>query len=99
MEKNIAVIRGDGIGPEIVAQAVAVLERVAERFGHRFTFTEAEMGGCAIDRYGVNLPEESLRAMTKRAVGHDFSSFSWEELAGGLCNAVYRIETEEGKWS
>ena len=44
MEKNIAVIRGDGIGPEIVAQAVAVLERVAERFGHRFTFTEAEMG-------------------------------------------------------
>lgn len=60
MEKNIAVIRGDGIGPEIVDQAVAVLGRVAERFGHSFTFTEAEMGGCAIDKYGVNLPEESL---------------------------------------
>ena len=66
MEKNIAVIRGDGIGPEIVAQAVAVLERVAERFGHRFTFTEAEMGGCAIDRYGLNLPEESLRMNAKQ---------------------------------
>lgn len=47
----------------------------------------------------LHLPEEILHAMTKRAVGHDFSSFSCEELAGGLCNAVYRIETEEGKWS
>ncbi len=61
MEKNIAVIRGDGIGPEIVEQAVAVLERTAERFGHRFTFSEAMMGGCAIDACGVNLPEESLK--------------------------------------
>ncbi len=60
MEKNIAVIKGDGIGPEIVTQAMAVLERVAEKFGHRFRFTEVEMGGCAIDRYGVNLPEDSL---------------------------------------
>lgn len=61
MEKNIAVIRGDGIGPEIVEQAVAVLERTAERFGHRFTFSEAMMGGCAIDACGINLPEESLQ--------------------------------------
>ena len=45
----------------------------------------------------LHLPEESLHAMTKRAVGHDFSSFSCEELAGGLCNAVYRIETEDRK--
>lgn len=60
MEKNIAVIRGDGIGPEIVEQAIAVLRRTADRFGHRFTFSEAIMGGCAIDAFGVNLPEESL---------------------------------------
>ena len=60
MEKNIAVIRGDGIGPEIVEQAIAVLRRTADRFGHRFTFSEAIMGGCAIDTFGVNLPEESL---------------------------------------
>ena len=60
MEKNIAVIHGDGIGPEIVDQAIAVLRRVAERFDHRFTFSEAAMGGCAIDAFGVNLPEESL---------------------------------------
>ena len=45
----------------------------------------------------LHLPEEILRAMTKRAIGHDFSSFSCEELAGGLCNAVYRIETEDRK--
>ena len=61
MNKNIAVIRGDGIGPEIVAEAIAVLDAVAEKFGHSFTYTEAPMGGNAIDTYGVPLPEESLR--------------------------------------
>ena len=62
MQKNIALIRGDGIGPEIVAQAARVLERVTEKFGHRFTFIEAPMGGCAIDQFGVSLPESSLAA-------------------------------------
>ena len=61
MNKNIAVIRGDGIGPEIVAEAIAILDAVAEKFGHSFTYTEAPMGGNAIDAYGVPLPEESLR--------------------------------------
>ena len=61
MKKNIAVIRGDGIGPEIVAQAIAVLDTVAEKFGHTFTYTEAPMGGSAIDAYGVPLPESSLQ--------------------------------------
>ena len=60
MKKNIAVIRGDGIGPEIVAEAIAVLDAVAKKFGHSFTYTEAPMGGNAIDAYGVPLPEESL---------------------------------------
>lgn len=60
MNKTIAVIKGDGIGPEIVTQAMVVLEQVAKSFGHSFRFEEAEMGGCAIDKYGVNLPEESL---------------------------------------
>ena len=41
MNKNIAVIRGDGIGPEIVGEAIAVLDAVAEKFGHSFTYTEA----------------------------------------------------------
>ena len=60
MNKTITVIKGDGIGPEIVTQAMGVLKRVAEKYGHSFTFTEAPMGGCAVDQFGVNLPQESL---------------------------------------
>ena len=60
MTKRIALISGDGIGPEIVAQAKAVLDRVAEIFGHEFTYTEVSMGGNAIDRYGDPLPQEML---------------------------------------
>ena len=60
MNKTIALIRGDGIGPEIVEQAVAVLDAVAEKFGHSFRYAEAPMGGCAIDAFGVPLPKESL---------------------------------------
>ena len=59
MEKTIAVIRGDGIGPEIVEQAIAVLDTAAKEFGHSFCYTEAPMGGCAIDEFGVPLPESS----------------------------------------
>lgn len=60
MNKTIAVIRGDGIGPEIVNEAMGVLDAVAERFGHAFTYREAPMGGCAIDEFGVPLPDSSL---------------------------------------
>lgn len=61
MVKNIAVIRGDGIGPEIVGQALAVLDKTAELFGHTFNYTDVDMGGCAIDKWGDPLPEEMLR--------------------------------------
>ena len=61
MKKNIAVIRGDGIGPEIVEQALKVLDRVAELYGHTFTYTDVDMGGCAIDRHGDPLPEAELQ--------------------------------------
>ena len=60
MNKTIAVIRGDGIGPEIVKEAMGVLDAVAEKFGHTFTYKEAPMGGCAIDEFGVPLPDSSL---------------------------------------
>ncbi len=60
MNKTIAVIRGDGIGPEIVGETLGVLDAAAARFGHTFTYKEAPMGGCAIDAFGVPLPEESL---------------------------------------
>ncbi len=60
MRKNIAVIRGDGIGPEIVSVALDVLDRVAELFGHEFVYTDVSMGGNAIDLYGDPLPDEML---------------------------------------
>ncbi len=60
MNKTIAVIRGDGIGPEIVNEAMGVLDAVAEKFGHSFIYREAPMGGCAIDEFGVPLPDSSL---------------------------------------
>ena len=61
MNKTIAIIRGDGIGPEIVGEALGVLDAVAEKFGHAFTYQEAPMGGCAIDAFGVPLPDSSLK--------------------------------------
>lgn len=60
MEKTITVIRGDGIGPEIVNQAIRVLDRIAEKFGHTFHYQDILAGGCAIDAYGASLPKESL---------------------------------------
>ena len=61
MEKKIVLIPGDGIGPEIVREAKAVLAHVAEKFGHTFSFTEIDMGGCSIDRYGEPLTDENLQ--------------------------------------
>jgi len=60
MEKNIALLRGDGIGPEIVDSAVAVLEVIAEKFGHKFNFTRYLIGGAAIDETGNPLPQETV---------------------------------------
>ena len=61
MNKTITVIKGDGIGPEIVTEAMKVLDRIAEKYGHTFTYQEILAGGCAIDVYGKSLPEESLQ--------------------------------------
>ncbi len=61
MEFNIALLRGDGIGPEIVDSAVAVLEKIGEKFGHKFNFTPYLIGGCAIDAAGKPLPEETVK--------------------------------------
>ena len=60
MEKKIAVIRGDGIGPEIVNQALKVLDKIADLYHHVFMYTDVDMGGCAIDKYGDPLPHAEL---------------------------------------
>ena len=61
MEKNIALIPGDGIGPEIVREAVRALDKTAAQFGHTFRYDEVWMGGCAIDRFGSSLPDDMLQ--------------------------------------
>jgi 3-isopropylmalate dehydrogenase len=60
MKANIVTLPGDGIGPEVVAEAVRVLEVIAEKFGHSFTYSERLMGGCSIDKFGSSLTEETL---------------------------------------
>ncbi len=60
MRAAIAVLPGDGIGPEVVAEGLAVLEAVGRRFGHTFTTRSADIGGVAIDRSGTALPPETL---------------------------------------
>ena len=86
MEFKIALIRGDGIGPEIVGEAVYVLERVGRIYGHRFIFTDVLMGGCALDETGVPLPDETVHVCLKSdavllgAVGGP----KWDALPGDL---------------
>ena len=60
MEYNIAVVKGDGIGPEIVSEAMLVLDKVGEKFGHKFNFQEVLAGGCSIDKNGIPLTDETI---------------------------------------
>ena len=76
MIKNIAVLPGDGIGPEVTEQSVSVLNAIATHFGHEFNFTYCLMGAEAIDKTGVPLPQETLNvcldsdAILFGAIGH-----------------------------
>ena len=62
MKANIVTLPGDYIGPEIIAQAVKVLQAVAEKYGHEFSFDERKLGGASIDAFGVPLTDETLAA-------------------------------------
>ena len=57
MNYKIALIKGDGIGPEVVGEAVKVMDAIGEKFGHTFEYTDILMGGCAIDEVGRSYPE------------------------------------------
>jgi 3-isopropylmalate dehydrogenase len=61
MKATICVLPGDGIGPEVTSQAIAVLSKIGSKYGHDFVFNEALMGGIAIDQTGTSLPDETLR--------------------------------------
>ncbi len=60
MEKTIALIPGDGIGPDVVAEAVKVLDAVGAKYGHKWTYKNVLAGGCAIDKFGHPLPQDQL---------------------------------------
>ncbi len=83
MEYQIVLLPGDGIGPEIVREAVKVLETVGRKFGHTFRFEKLLMGGCSIDAYGVPLTDEVLAkakaadAVLLGAVGGKVGNSSW----------------------
>jgi 3-isopropylmalate dehydrogenase len=84
MKHSIATIPGDGIGPDVVEAAVGVLEAVARRFSFELSFTEAPMGGCAIDEFGESLPAESL-AICKRSEAVLLGAVGgpkWDDLPG-----------------
>ena len=90
MEKNIAVIKGDGIGPEIVTESMKVLDKVAEKFGHKFNYTQLLMGGCSIDANGVPLTDETVAAckasdaVLMGSIGGDTTTSPWYKLPANL---------------
>ncbi|MBZ0187905.1 MAG: hypothetical protein K8F91_16785, partial [Candidatus Obscuribacterales bacterium] len=65
MKKKIAVLAGDGIGPEVMKEALCVLQKVACIFGHSFDLEHALVGGCAFDRYNCHLPEDTIAICQK----------------------------------
>ena len=86
MNYNIALLRGNGIGPEIVDSAVEVLKKVGEKYSHTFSFTPYDIGGIAIDKHGKPLPEETVEGCLSSdsvllgAVGGP----KWDTLPGNM---------------
>lgn len=86
MNIKLAVVKGDGIGPEIVTEAEKVLDKIGEKYGHTFEYTDVLAGGCAIDATGKPLPEETIEtaktadSVLLGAVGGP----KWDTLPGEL---------------
>ena len=84
MRYNIALIPGDGIGPEVIAEAVRTLNQIGQKFGHEFSFTEVDAGGIAIDRHREPLPQNTIDVCRESdsvllgAVG----GWKWDNLPG-----------------
>ena len=90
MNYKIAVIPGDGIGPEIVREACKVLDRVGEIYGHTFEYTKVLMGGASIDVHGIPLTDEALQTARESdsvllgAVGGNVGNSRWYDVAPNL---------------
>lgn len=90
MEKNIAVIKGDGIGPEIVNEALKVLNAISKKYNHTFHYHEILMGGVSIDAYGVPLTDQAIQvaqnsdAVLLGSIGGDTNTSPWYQLEPAL---------------
>ena len=90
MEYTIAAIPGDGIGPEIVREAKKVLDKIGQKYGHKFNYEDVLMGGISIDTYGVPLTDEALETAKKSdavllgAVGGNVGNSRWYDVAPNL---------------
>lgn len=90
MAYQITVIKGDGIGPEIVDETIKVLDAVGEKYGHQFNYERVLMGGESIDAYGVPITDEAIAIAKKSdavllgAIGGDTTSSPWYQLAPNL---------------
>ena len=86
MKLNIGIIKGDGIGPEIVTEAMKVLDKVGEIYGHTCDYTELLLGGASIDVHGVPLTDETVEkakacdAVLMGSIGGDAKTSSWYQL-------------------
>lgn len=86
MNVNIAVIKGDGIGPEVVTQAMRVLDVIGDKYGHTFQYEQLLMGGCSIDACGVPLTDEAIAAAKAAdavllgSIGGNTTTSPWYQL-------------------
>lgn len=90
MNYHVGVISGDGIGPEVVAEAQKVLDAIGAKFGHTFTYDAILMGGCSIDATGVPLTDEAIAqakasdAVLMGSIGGNTATSPWYKLAPHL---------------
>lgn len=86
MRLNIGIIKGDGIGPEVVTEAMKVLDKVGEVYGHEIVYTQLLMGGASIDVHGIPLTEETIQkakqsdAVLMGSIGGDAKTSPWYQL-------------------
>jgi len=86
MEFKVGVIKGDGIGPEVVDEAIKVLDAIGEKYGHKFNYSQILMGGCSIDATGEPLTDEAIEtalasdAVLMGSIGGNTSTSPWYKL-------------------
>ena len=101
---NVTVIPGDGIGPEIVAEAMKVLDAAGEKYGYSLDYTKILMGGCSIDEYGVPLTDEAIAiakagdAVLLGAVGGNVGNSRWYDVTPDYIKYILGLDNAAIDW-